>query len=137
MFILVVDDSNARLRIISEILMSLGFPMGGDFMCVCCNTADSAIEAIAEYQPDVVFLDYYFEPATTKGAKTGADVARWIRDTYKKDVSVAVHSYYAYAKKEFEGTGVTSFVAGAQGIDRGAFDEFIVEARRKYENPGG
>lgn len=134
MFVLVVDDSNTRLRIISELLMSLGFPMGAGFMCVRCDTADDAIEAIAEYQPDVVFLDFYFEPATTKAAKTGADVARWIRDNYTKIVSVAVHSYYAYAKKEFEGTGVTSFVAGTGGIDRAVFQEFIVEARKKYEN---
>ena len=55
---------------------------------VFCAWADETIEAIKEYQPDILLLNYAFE----HDEKTGRDVARWIDQNYRTPIRVAVHS---------------------------------------------
>ena len=57
-------------------------------VAVHCAWADEAIEAVKEYQPDVLLLNYAFR----RDEKTGRDVVRWIDQNYRLPIRVAVHS---------------------------------------------
>lgn len=55
---------------------------------VYCGWAEEAVEAIKEFQPDILLLNYAFE----RDQKTGRDVARWIDRNYRAPIDVAIHS---------------------------------------------
>jgi hypothetical protein len=91
---------------------------------VYCAWADEAIEAIKEYQPDILLLNYAFRG----DEKTGRDVARWIDQTYRTPIRVAAHSDRSEEdlRQLFRGTEcVKYFICG----DR--IKEFIEDCTRK------
>lgn len=55
---------------------------------VYCAWAEEAIEAIKEYQPDILLLNDVFR----RDDKTGRDVARWIDQHYHSPIRVAAYS---------------------------------------------
>ena len=75
-----------------------------------CSSADLAIEAVKDYQPDVLFLDYSFGG---RDRKTGKDVALWIDRNYQKPIRVATHSSHYNVRELFSGAEcVKHFISG-------------------------
>ena len=87
--ILVVDDQGPVLEWLER---RIGIFWPPDIpvktVAVYCVTADEAIEAIKEYQPHILLLNYAFQ----RDEKTGRDVARWIDQKYRTPILVAAHS---------------------------------------------
>ncbi|OFV91785.1 MAG: hypothetical protein A3H95_02365 [Acidobacteria bacterium RIFCSPLOWO2_02_FULL_64_15] len=89
-----------------------------------CLSADEAIEAIQEYQPDILLLNYSFRG----GDKTGRDVALWMDRNYRSPIRVAAHSDRSEEdlRQLFKGTEcVKYFISG----DR--IKDFIEDCTRK------
>ncbi len=87
--ILIVDDHGSvldRLKRRVGIFWPPDIPV--KTIAAYCAWADEAIEAIREYQPDILLLNYAF----VKDEKTGRDVARWIDQNYRTPIRVAAHS---------------------------------------------
>ncbi len=87
--ILIVDDHGPvleRLKGRIDIFWPPDIPV--KTAAVHCVGADEVIEAIKEYQPDILLLNYAFRA----DEKTGRDVARWIDQNYRTPIRVAVHS---------------------------------------------
>lgn len=126
MRILVTDDMDIRLRQLSVLLCGLGIP-AQDIELVSCQVADEAIQAIGEYGPDVLFLDFNYQPALDKSAKTGADVATWVAVHYTKPIFIATHSTRSDVRKLFGNNhNVTHFVSSVGGVDEKFLKEFLV-----------
>jgi DNA-binding LytR/AlgR family response regulator len=86
--VLIIDDEDYVLSMLCTICKSLGFE---EITTVLCRSAEDAETAIVENEPDILFLDYQF--STRAGAKTGADIAKWIDDYYELPIAVATHTY--------------------------------------------
>jgi hypothetical protein len=87
--ILIVDDTGSVLE---KLEGRIGIFWPPDIpvktVAVYCGWADEAIEAIKEYQPDILLLNYAFR----RDEKTGRDVARWIDQNYRTPICVAAHA---------------------------------------------
>lgn len=123
--ILIVDDRGSVLEWLKgriEIFWPADVPFKAT--AVFCGWADEAIEAIKEYRPDILLLNYAFRGDD----KTGVDVARWIDRNYRARMRVAVHSDRAEdeLRELFKGTEcVKHFISG----DR--VKEFVEACTRK------
>lgn len=87
--ILIVGDTGFALERIEsrlKIFWPPDIPM--KTTAVYCAWSEEAIEAIGEYRPDILLLNYKFR----KDEKTGIDVARWIDQNYRKPIRVAAYS---------------------------------------------
>ncbi|MBI4204675.1 MAG: hypothetical protein HY527_06585 [Betaproteobacteria bacterium] len=96
---------------------------------VYCAWADEAIEAIKEYRPDILLLNYAF----LQDEKTGRDVARWIDQNYRTPIRVAAHSDRSEEdlRQLFAGTEcVKDFICG----DR--IKEFVEDCTREEKADG-
>ena len=87
--ILIVGDQGSVLERI-EGRMRIFWPpdIPAKTVAVFCASAVETIEAIKEYRPDILLLNDAFR----KDEKTGRDVARWIDQSYRTPIRVAVHS---------------------------------------------
>lgn len=89
MQILIVDDRGPVLeRLESRIAIFWPPDIPVKTTAVYCAWADEVIEAIEEYRPDILLLNYTFR----HDKKTGKDVALWIDRNYRKPIFVAAHS---------------------------------------------
>ena len=130
MKILIVDDQGSvleRLKGRIGIFWPPDIPV--KTAAVFCAWADEVIEAIKEYHPDILLLNYAFK----NDEKTGRDVARWIDQNYRIPIRVAVHSDRSEAdlRALFRGTEcVKYFICG----DR--IKEFIEDCIRNEKADG-
>ena len=128
--ILIVDDDGSvleRLERRIDIFWPPDIPV--KTAAVYCAWADEAIEAIKEYQPDILLLNCAFR----NDEKTGRDVARWIDQNYRTPIRVAVHSDRSEEdlRQLFRGTEcVKYFISG----DR--IKDFIEDCTRKEKAEG-
>ena len=128
--ILIVDDHGSVLERLER---RIGIFWPPDIpvktTAVYCAGADEAIEAIKEYHPDILLLNYAFRG----DEKTGRDVARWIDQKYRTPIRVAAHSDRSEEdlRQLFRGTEcVKYFICG----DR--IKEFIEDCTRKEKADG-
>ena len=129
--ILIVDDQGAVLdRLKKRIAFFWPPDIRVKTTAVYCAWADEAIEAIKEYRPDILLLNYAFR----KDEKTGRDVARWIDQHYRTPILVAAHSDRSEEdlRQLFSGTEcVKCFICGER------IKEFIENCTRKEKADGG
>lgn len=81
---------------------------------IYCAWADETIEAIQEYQPDILLLNYKY----IRDEKTGKDVALWIDQNYWKPIYVAAHSDLPEEemREHFKGTRCIRYFISGDGI---------------------
>lgn len=91
---------------------------------VYCAWADEAIEAIKEYQPDILLLNYAFR----HDERTGRDVARWIDQNYRSPIRVAAHSDRSEEelRQLFSGTECVKYFISGESVR-----DFVEECTRK------
>mgnify|MGYP001445069356 CR=1 FL=1 len=107
--VLIVDDFEHILAKLRSICESFGFEIA--ITTVLCKNAEEAERAIAENEPDILFLDYQF--TNNYNDRNGADVARWIDKTYELPIAVATHTQRSEeeSRELFSGTRcITHFV---------------------------
>ena len=128
--ILIVDDQGSVLDWLKrriEIFWPPDIPV--KTTAVYCVWADEVIEAIKEYQPDILLLNYAFR----NDEKTGRDVARWIDQNYRTPIRVAAHSDRSEEdlRQLFSGTEcVKYFICGER------IKDFVEECTRKEKADG-
>jgi len=129
--ILIIDDQGAVLE---KLKRRIGFFWPPDIpaktVAMYCAWADEAIEALKEYQPDILLLNYAFR----KDKKTGRDVALWIDQNYRRPIRVAAHS--ADCSEEdlrqlFQGTECVKYFLCGERIR-----DFIEDCTRKESADG-
>lgn len=131
MKILIVDDQGSvleRLKRRIDIFWPPDIPV--KISAVYCAWADEVIEAIQEYQPDILLLNYAFRG----DEKTGRDVARWIDQNYRAPIYVAAHSDRSEEdlRQLYKGTEcIKYFICG----DR--IKAFVENITTKEEKPDG
>lgn len=124
--VLIVDDLQFILKRIGDLCKN--YPL--EVITVLCPNAATAIAAIQEHRPDILFLDYTFRDSTqTEGKRitNGDEVARWIDTFYGKPIAVATHTRRSEenARVCFEGCRcVTHFVGENEALWR----EFLESA---------
>ena len=128
--VLIVDDRGPELdRLKRRIDLFWPPEIPVKTSAVYCAWADEAIEAIKEYRPDILLLNYAFRG----DEKTGRDVARWIDQNYRTPIRVAAHSDRSEEdlRELFRGTEcVKDFISG----DR--IKEFIEHCTSKEKAEG-
>jgi hypothetical protein len=125
--ILIVGDQGAVLeRLEGRVRLFWPADVPAKTVAVYCGWAEEAIEAVKEYQPDILLLNHAFR----NDEKTGRDVARWIDENYRRPLRVAVHGdlpqaelrrLYAGAEcvtHVMSGEGVRDFIEGCTGRAR-------------------
>ncbi len=97
---------------------------------VLCAWADEAIEAIKEYKPDILLLNYTFRGDEKK---TGRDVARWIDQNYRLPIRVAAHADRSEEdlRQLFRGTECVKYFICGDSIK-----DFIEDCTRKEKADG-
>ncbi|MBI4520340.1 MAG: hypothetical protein HY701_05860 [Gemmatimonadetes bacterium] len=128
--ILIVGDKGSVLEFLQGRIDFFWPPdIPGKTTAVFCAWADEAIEAIKEYEPEVLLLNYAFRA----DEMTGKDVARWIDRNYRAPIRVAAYSERPDEdlRELFKGTEcVKHFILG----DR--VKEFVEECTRKEKADG-
>jgi len=129
--ILIIDDQGAVLEKLKRRIAIFWPPdIPAKTVAMYCAWADEAIEALKEYQPDVLLLNYKFR----RDAKTGRDVALWIEQNYRKRIVVAAHSA-DYSEEDlrqlFQGTECVKYFLCGERIR-----DFIEDCTRKESADG-
>ena len=123
--ILIIDDQGAVLE---RLKRRIGIFWPPDIpvktVAVYCAWANEAIEAIEEYRPHILLLNYAFR----HDEKTGRDVARWIDQNYPRRMLVAAHSDRSDEdlRQLFSGTECVKYFICGDGIK-----EFIEDCTRR------
>lgn len=131
MKILVVDDSKESLQRVEEVLREL---VEEEVQYVLCSSASRAIDAIEEYKPNVLFLDWQFE--IDPGTETGRGVAQWLIRYWRSPIAVATHTQRNEdeARRLFEGCGnVTHFVGCDVGVSFARTKQFVEYCQTKFK----
>ncbi len=88
MEILIVGDTGSVLERIKnriDLFWPPGIPVKAT--AVFCGWAEEVIEAVGEYRPDVLLLNYSFRG----DQRTGKDVALWMDRNYRRPIRVAAY----------------------------------------------